>query len=814
MTQTKLPDVPDGQCFHCLQPLPADGGYRVVLNNQQHQVCCYGCQAVAETIAQQNLLHFYQYRDTSNPLQIPLIPEELQQLTAYDDEQLQQQFTRVDGDARSINLSIEGMTCSACAWLIEQHVSRLPGILQVQVNATTERVNVRWLPSTVKLSAILQAIAELGYRALPFQAANQEQEFKQRRRYFVTRLGVAGLATMQVMMLAVGLYFGVVSDLDPQLRQFMWWISLFMATPVLLYSAQPFYISAIRSIQAGQPNMDVPVTFALLSAYGASAYATFINEGEVYFESVAMFTFFLLVGRYFELLARQKAVSAASNLVKLLPAIAQRETAVGEAESVAVSHLQVGDVIHVMPGATVPADGELLSSSAGVNESILTGESRVVNKRQSDTVLAGSINQNQAIRVKVTAIQQETVLASIIELQDLALSRKPKLARVAERMASKFVVRILMLAAATFLIWTVIDPAEAFWVTLSVLVATCPCALALAAPTAVTGAIHKLNKAGILLRNADVLQILPDVKTVFVDKTGTLTTGEFKLQEFYIHQKPDSLSFSESKLKALVQALENHSEHPIATALRHLTSERATLTDITNETGFGIDATWEYESDKSVPVRIGSLRYIQQWHPDFKPSLNQCQVFLATDDKVLAELHVGDKLREDAKATILAMQTAGIEVIMLTGDRLELAEVVASELGIKQVFADLLPADKLEKLSAAQQHGAVAMIGDGLNDGPVLAQADVSITFGHAADLARTAADVVLLRNQFSALDQFRTITLKARNILRQNILWALIYNIGILPVAMAGFVTPYIAAIGMSLSSLIVLVNSLRLYR
>ncbi|RUO61213.1 heavy metal translocating P-type ATPase [Pseudidiomarina marina] len=809
MASSTLPDVPEGLCFHCLQPLPEDGGYPVTLHNKTYSVCCYGCQAVAETIAQQNLLHFYQYRDTSNPLQVPLVPEELQQLTAYDDEQLQQQFTRSEDGLRSINLSIDGMTCSACAWLIEQHLSRLAGVQQVQVNATTERVAIRWQPDAVKLSEILQAIAELGYRALPFQAANQEQEFKQRRRYFVTRLGVAGLATMQVMMLAIGLYFGVVSDLDAELRQFMWWISLFMATPVLLYSAQPFYISAIRSIQAGQPNMDVPVTFALLSAYGASAYATFINEGEVYFESVAMFTFFLLVGRYFELLARQKAVSAAANLVKLLPAIAQREIANGEYESVAVNRLQIGDVIQVLPGATIPADGELLSKSAGVNESILTGESRLVNKYQHETVLAGSINQNQAIRIKVSAIQQQTVLASIIELQDLALSRKPKLARVAERMASKFVVRILMLAAATFLIWTIIDPAEAFWVTLSVLVATCPCALALAAPTAVTGAIHKLNKSGILLRNADVLQILPDVKTVFVDKTGTLTTGEFTLQQLHVYKE----HADEITVKALAQALENHSEHPLAAPLRHLTEARESVADVQNEAGYGLQANWRTDGHVT-PVRIGSLRFIQQWHPTFSPKLTSAQVFLATSQHVLAEMQVGDKLRHDTQATIAAMQAAGIEVIMLTGDRLELAEQIAEQLNIKHVFANLLPADKLDKLTSAQIDGPVAMIGDGLNDGPVLAQADVSITFGHAADLARTAADVVLLRNQFSALNQFSEITSKARKILRQNILWALIYNIGILPVAMAGFVTPYIAAIGMSLSSLIVLLNSLRLYR
>lgn len=806
----RLPQPPQGQCFHCLQPLPDDGGFTVSLAGHNYPVCCYGCQAVAETIGQQNLLHFYQYRDTSNPLQIPLVPEELQQLEAYDDEQLQRQFTRQQDDGvRSITLSIEGMTCSACAWLIEQHMRRLSGLSLVQVNATTERVHVQWNPTQLQLSTILKAIAELGYRALPFQSATQEQEFKKRRRYFVTRLGIAGLATMQVMMLAIGLYFGVVSDLEPQLRQFMWWISLFMATPVLLYSAQPFYVSAIRSIQAGRPNMDVPVTVALLSAYGASAYATLINEGDVYFESVAMFTFFLLVGRYFELLARQKAVSAAANLVKLIPAVAQQELADGTTQAVAVSQLQPGDVIRVAPGATIPADGELLSDATAVNESILTGESRLVEKRQNELVLAGSLNKTQPIRIRVTATQQQTVLASIIELQDLALSRKPKLARVAERMASKFVVRILMLAAATFLIWTVIDPTEAFWVTLSVLVATCPCALALAAPTAVTGAIHKLNKSGVLLRNADVLQILPEVKTIFVDKTGTLTTGEFKLQHAHYY-KPKQ----QPLLDAVTQTLERTSNHPLALPLQHLTDQSVRVTQVASATGLGMSGQWQLSDESSCAVRLGSLRYIQQWHPQFQAKLTDAQVFLATPEDVLAEYVVGDALRDDTQATISALQEAGLHVVMLTGDNHSFAQRIAAQLGINEVHANCLPADKLAILSAAQEHTPVAMIGDGLNDGPVLAQADVSITFGHAADLARTAADVILLRNQFSAVIQFRTITQQARSILRQNISWALVYNIGILPIAMAGYVTPYIAAIGMSVSSLIVLLNSLRLYR
>lgn len=804
-----LPQPPAGHCFHCLQPLPEDGGYKVKVAEHDRDVCCYGCQAIAQTIDQQGLLHFYQYRDTSNPLQIPLLPEELKQLEAYDQDELQAQFTQLDdAGLRSTTLSIEGMTCAACAWLIEQQLTQLQGVEQARVNATTERVTIRWQPEQVKLSELLSQIAGLGYRALPFQAATQEQDFKRRRRYFVRRIGIAGLATMQVMMIAVALYFGVVDEVDGNMRQFFWWISLLFATPVLLYSAQPFYLSALRSIQARQLNMDVPVSLALLSAYGASVYATFMNQGEVYFESVSMFTFFLLAGRYFELLAKQRAIATAANLVKLLPATAQREAANGSIENVAVNQLISGDVVRVLPGQTLPADGVLLSEQADVNESMLTGESVPVLHRQGDTVLAGTLNQSQPLRMQVAATQQGTVMAKIAALQDQALANKPKLAERAERLANQFVKQLLFLAAATFLIWSFIDPAEAFWVTLAVLVATCPCALALAAPTAVTGVIHQLNRNGIILRNIDTIEALREVNTIVVDKTGTLTTGQFTIHQSHYPSEQGELA------DALAHALEMHSEHPLAQPFKSLRSQtKVRLENVEVDLGEGIRAEWHTAVGTTVAVKMGAPRYIANWHPAIDTQ-TEANVVLATEQEVLGCYQVVDKLRDDAAETIAALQQQGLRVIMLTGDKQANAMRVAAQLGIDKVVAESLPQDKLAFIKNQQQQGPVLMIGDGINDGPVLAQADVSMTFGQAADLARQAADVVAMRNDLSAVLALLQATAKSRRVLRQNISWALLYNIGIIPIAVLGWVTPYIAAIGMSLSSLLVLANSLRLYR
>lgn len=810
MMGANLPESPNGSCFHCLQPLPPNGGYSVTVADKQRHVCCYGCQAVAQTIEAQGLQHFYQFRDTSNPLQIPLLPEELQQLEAYDQEELQQQFTHLDDNGHtSTTLSVEGMTCAACAWLIEQQLQTLPGVDYARVNATTERVNVAWHPEQVKLSDVLKKISGLGYRALPFQAATQEQDFKRRRRYFVRRIGIAGLATMQVMMIAVALYFGMVDELDDNLRQFFWWISLLFATPVLLYSAQPFYLSALRSIQAKQLNMDVPVSLALLSAYGASAYATVINHGEVYFESVSMFTFLLLVGRYLELLAKQRAIATASNLVKLLPATAQRETANGDLESIAVNKLTDGDIVRVLPGQTLPADGELLSALGTINESMLTGESVPVVHEQGARVFAGTLNQTQPLRIRVTAVQQATVMAKIAALQDQALANKPKLAERAEKLANQFVQQLLILAALTFFVWTFIEPSEAFWVTLAVLVATCPCALALAAPTAVTGVIHRLNKQGIILRNTDAIQTLATVKTVMVDKTGTLTTGQFSIADVQLED-----NVAQTQAWALAKALESHSEHPLAKPFQQLDSKSSVqLTNVSVALGRGIEADWQQTDGNLVRVRIGAPGFSADWHPELNKEADY-NVILATPEQVIARFLVTDTLRPDVAETLHFLRQQGLEIIMLTGDQPHNARRVAEQLGISQYHAQCLPEDKLHWVKQTQQQHPVMMIGDGMNDGPVLAQADVSMTFGHAADLARQAADIVAMRNDFGALAELLRATAKSRAILKQNISWALFYNIAIVPIAVMGWVTPYIAAIGMSVSSLLVLVNSLRLYR
>ncbi|MGM0525439.1 MAG: heavy metal translocating P-type ATPase [Pseudomonadota bacterium] len=791
-------------CFHCLQPIPKGVDLTVSYKQQKQPVCCAGCQAVAETIIEHGLSAFYKHRDPDKPQQTPILPEELKDLDVYDHPDVQKEFVReLNGDLQQAALTVSNLTCSACAWLIERELQATPGVERAVVNLSSQRLQVTWHPEQVAISDMIKRLAAIGYNALPFQANQQEQQFSRQRKGFIRRLGLAGLATMQVMMLAFALYFGVVSDLTDETRQYIWVVSLLFATPVILYSAQPFYMGAMRALQARTLNMDVPVSIALLGAYSASLYAVFKGAGEVYFESISMFTFFLLSGRYLELLAKEKALRFATNRLTLMPQLATRETADG-AESVAVKQLKVGDVIVVNPGDTIAADGELLSDSAWVDESLLSGESVPNFKQQGQLLVAGSINQQSAIRLKVTAAAQQTVLAGIVAMQDSALADKPKVQQVIDRVATYFVSSILVIATITFFSWWWIEPEHALWVTLAVLVATCPCALSLAAPTAITGTIHRLNRRGILLKGSQVLESVKNLDVVCFDKTGTLTEGKFK-----ITQRKDYIDSEE--INRLAAGLEAFSEHPLAVPLKQLTLKpHKFAAQVHNTPGSGL----EVKAADNEQYRIGSPAFIREWHPDTELD-DTYTVVLANQHQILAQFRIEDDIRSDAKQTIEQLQAQGIRTILVSGDSRSRVQDMAEKMAIEEAYSEQKPEQKLALIKSLQANGHIVwMVGDGLNDGPVLAQSHLSMTFANASDLAKTAADVVILSEQLTSVGEVIRSARQSHVIMRQNFTWAVLYNTAILPVAAFGFIAPWAAALGMSLSSLLVIANSLRLYR
>jgi len=781
-------------CYHCGEDVPANTDFKVDILGESRKMCCPGCETVAQTIVDSGLVSYYQYR-TAPAEKADLVPEQLQALIHYDNEDVQSEFVRNRENVSEVTLSLEGVSCAACAWLIEKQVSNTAGLVSIRVNTTTNRALLAWDKTQVRLSELLSVIHKLGYKAAPFEADKQEASYHRMMKQYLYRLGIAGLATMQVMMLAVALYLEVFGDLEPEFKNYFRWVSLIFATPVLLYSALPFYLNAWRSIKGRTLGMDVPVSIALIFAYVASLIATVTEQGEVFFESISMFTFFLLVGRFLEMRARRKAAAASGNLLKLIPAIATTL----DGEQIPVKTLKVGDRIRVLPGEHIPADGKVISGRIHIDESMLTGESVHVVKREGDAVYAGTLNGDESFELEVMSSKADSMISNIVRLQDEAQHSKPKIAEIADVVARYFVGAILIISAGTWLYWHQTKPDDAFWIMLSVLVATCPCALSLATPTALTCATSRMGNFGILLRKGHVFETLCKINHLVVDKTGTLTKGDIEICDTKVLSdlpKEDCLS--------LAAALEAHANHPIARSFASYANDDFVVYEVQNVIGSGIEGIWNGKI-----VKIGSAVFVQG-----KESDESHAVYLSVDGEHVASFYYRDPIRKESKAFIQRFADAGIKTTLLTGDSLSNARPVANEIGIDHVVASAKPEDKLAYLKSLDEDSITMMVGDGINDAPTLAGAHLSVAMGGGTDVAKASADMTLLGDNLEKLLEARLLALRTRKIIRENLAWSLGYNLLILPLAVAGLVAPYIAVVGMSASSIIVVSNSLRLLK
>ncbi|MFM2645984.1 heavy metal translocating P-type ATPase [Vibrio diabolicus] len=781
-------------CYHCGEDVPANTDFKVDILGESRKMCCPGCETVARTIVDSGLVSYYQYR-TAPAEKADLVPEQLQALIHYDNEDVQSEFVRNRENVSEVTLSLEGVSCAACAWLIEKQVSNTAGLVSIRVNTTTNRALLAWDNTQVRLSELLSVIHKLGYKAAPFEADKQEASYHRMMKQYLYRLGIAGLATMQVMMLAVALYLEVFGDLEPEFKNYFRWVSLIFATPVLLYSALPFYLNAWRSIKGRTLGMDVPVSIALIFAYVASLIATVTEQGEVFFESTSMFTFFLLVGRFLEMRARRKAAAASGNLLKLIPAIATTL----DGEQIPVKTLKVGDRIRVLPGEHIPADGKVISGRIHIDESMLTGESVHVVKREGDAVYAGTLNGDESFELEVMSCKADSMISNIVRLQDEAQHSKPKIAEIADVVARYFVGAILIISAGTWFYWHQTKPDDAFWIMLSVLVATCPCALSLATPTALTCATSRMGNFGILLRKGHVFETLCKINHLVVDKTGTLTKGDIEICDTKVLSdlpKEDCLS--------LAAALEAHANHPIARSFASYANDDFVVYEVQNVIGSGIEGIWNGKI-----VKIGSAVFVQG-----KESDESHAVYLSVDGEHVASFYYRDPIRKESKAFVQRFADAGIKTTLLTGDSLSNARPVANEIGIDHVVASAKPEDKLAYLKSLDEDSITMMVGDGINDAPTLAGAHLSVAMGGGTDVAKASADMTLLGDNLEKLLEARLLALRTRKIIRENLAWSLGYNLLILPLAVAGLVAPYIAVVGMSASSIIVVSNSLRLLK
>ncbi|MEM0909336.1 MAG: heavy metal translocating P-type ATPase [Pseudomonadota bacterium] len=801
----------EGHCYHCGLPNLEGDRYSVVIAGITRHMCCPGCHAVSSAIVANGLENYYEFRTEHAARGDAALDNTMAKLAVYDEPELQEEFVILDGKEKQIQLTVEGITCAACGWLIEKQLAKLEGVRQISVNVSARRAMLTWDESKINLSSILQRLKHVGYESLPFQPDEHEASYRREDKTYIKKLGLAGLMTMQVMMLAMGQYFDVFGNIDAETAGYFNAISLLLTTPVVLFSGSTFYVSALKAVQAGTVNMDVPVTIAIFATYIAGVLAVNKGGGEVYFESICMFIFFLLIGRYLEHRSRHKATEISSNMLKLIPATALKWQD-NEWVSVLAKQLKVNDRVLVKAGESVPIDGTVLTGNSAINESMLTGEFEPVVKSINDPVYAGTLNKQSSIEVEVTNSLKFAMMNQILRLQEIAISHKPKAAIMADNFSRYFVSAVLLISAMTYGFWSLQGNEEAFWITISVLVATCPCALGLATPSALTCAMAKLNQLGILLKRADALEQINNATDIVFDKTGTLTKGEFSIQnvDYYLSDASDN-KLSKNDIDALAHALEQRSEHPIAKAFKPPSQpQEINVEAFEIIIGKGIVATANLHQ-----CVIGSKKFVCS-HLHIDPdstTTNNGNVLFAIDGKIVCEYWITDTVQPDAPALIKQLNQYRLSI--LSGDDERNVKKVADALSIENYYPNKTPDGKLTHVQKQQEDGrSLIMLGDGINDAPVLAASDISIAVGNASDLAKNAADVVLLNPKIDAVIELISVAIKTKSKIRQNIGWALTYNLLVLPFAVIGWLTPWQAALGMSLSSVIVVYNSTRLMR
>lgn len=794
-------------CFHCGLPVPAGSHWAVEIDGAERAMCCPGCEAVAQAIVDNGLTDYYRSRQSLPQGVADAVPDALK---LYDAPELAAQFTGDNGDGEA-TLSVEGIRCAACVWLIERRLAQVPGLTAANLNVATEKLQVKWDAARCKPSDILQAVREVGYTAYPFDPIQHGELLRKNARQLFKRLFVAGLSMMQVMMYAVPVYLTGADGIEADMMLMMRWASLLLTIPAVMYSAAPFFLGAWTDLKQRAPGMDVPVALGIGAAFIGSAWATFTNHGDVYFDSVTMFIFLLLGSRYVELVARRRAAASLETMQHALPDSAwmmkdfpaSRETAL-----VAAAQLRAGDVILAKPGETVPADCVVLEGETSVDLSLLTGESAPQRKRIGEQIAGGAVNVSAPVVLRVDKVAKDSTLSSLIRLIERAGQGKPQISQWADRVAAWFVAALLLFAVAVFAFWAWHDAVRAWPIAIAVLVVSCPCALSLATPSALAAATDRLLRQRVLVIQPHVLETLQRATHVIFDKTGTLTEGRPVLQRIDLLGR-----IGEDEVRRIASALEAGSAHPLAKALAFAGIADRTAEEVEVVQGQGIAARID-----GAAYRIGSARFVAALAGDTPVAEVRdgvSEVFLGSEHGWLARFELADALKPDAKTAIDWFRAQGRRVILLSGDAPAIARDVGAALGIDEAYGGMLPQQKMEFVQGLQKNGAVvAMVGDGINDAAVLRAADVSFAMGSGAALAQSHADAVLLNASLASLLDAAKAATQCMRVIRQNLAWASVYNLVAIPAAALGLINPWMAGVGMSASSALVVLNALRLQR
>lgn len=796
---------------------------------------------VCETIYGAGMEGFYKRTLDGETLQPP--PEIESQLEVYDIDDVQREFVDELGDIREIHLLVEGIHCAACVWLIERRLATEAGVLDANVNLSAKKLRLKWDNREIRLSQILHILGQIGYAAVPFDPEAAEGQIKKHNRQLLLRLGFAGFAAMNLMWISIALYAG--AD-EGEFKELFYWLGMGIATPTLVYSGYPFYRGALTGLIHRHLTMDLPIAIGASITYLYSCYVVFSGSeiGHVYFDTVVNFLFVILTGRYLEAMSKRLAVQSSQRLLDLQPKISTLIKE-GETSIVPISALKEADLVLVKPGEKIPVDGVVIKGESVVDESMLTGEFVPVAKFVGDQVSAGTTNKEGVLTVKVSQLLKNTALGKIIHLVDEAQSSKAPIQCTADRIIPWFVSATLILASLTFVFWVGEDFEIALMAATSVLIITCPCAFGLATPMAIAVATGVGARMGVLVKHGAVLEILSSVRHFVFDKTGTLTQGKMQVSTLFSintengietdkiipdEQSIENLDKAHTQILALTWYLESHSEHMIAKAimafgqqygLQHKLEKSAELEQIKVVSGSGMKANFQGRE-----IAVGSLAWISQ-RAELSPVMSETLdtlmqeyhvsgstvVYAWLENSALMAFVVEDKLRQDASDIVKTMHQHGFHVTLLSGDKQAVADYMAEKLAIEEVIAEVMPDEKDKVIQQKQQQGnLIAMVGDGINDAPALVRADVGIAMGSGTDVSIDSADVILMNGELKKIPLAAELSQATLATIKQNITISILYNIIMVPLAMAAMITPLVAAISMPLSSLIVIANAARL--
>ena len=810
----------ESRCFHCGLPVLTATTPVLEVFGKPREFCCHGCHAVCKAIIDAGLGDYYRHRtDPAVSANRQAVPDFLDQVELFDRPEIQQDFVTHIGAMREAALLLDNIRCPACLWLNERHLRSLPGVIDVHIDDTTQRARVHWDPQTIRLSEILRAITEIGYIAHPYDATRSEQLNTLRRRRSTERLIFAGAIGMLVMNFSLATY--VMGDPGPSGLLPLWivigrWTSLLMVLLLLAYPGQEFFAGAWKDFRHRRLGMDVPVVLGLSAAFIGSLHTTVTGQGEVYFDSIAMFIFFLLLARRWELRGKLSAADRLDRLARITPRSATRLGADGELADLPVDELAAGDLIRLLPGDTLPVDGTVVTGISSFDESLLTGEARPVVYQPGDAVVAGAVNGEQPVTIRVTHTVQHSAVSEIRQLVERGLEMRPRYALLAEQVAGWFVAVLLLIAMATAGYWLLTDPGNWLPSTIAVLIVTCPCALALATPVALAVSAGRFIDLGVLPLRMRALDALARSDLFVFDKTGTLTAGQPAIAAVV-----STAGLDEDTCLRHAAALAAGSAHPVAHALRQLVPQpRIVTTKLVNVPGAGIQAMidgreWRFGKPGFAAGNEACDDHIRAVIADGR-ARGQLVSVLVNPEGVQAVLLFEDPLRPGIRAMLDGLKDCGVRhFAILSGDAHDSVQRLGKQLGIDDAHGGLSPADKLAWAQAQQAQGRqLAMFGDGINDAPTLAVADVSISFANATDLANSSSDFLILGNDTAALADARRLSRQTRYNIMQNFAWAGTYNLVAVPFAAAGWIPPWGAALGMSFSSLFVVLNALRLQK